>query len=129
MDRYFNIFESGTLWESACAQRVERLTAELVAMESQRNLQREQIDIEKPKNPRVEDLNNLWERAKTVLEGGDLPHRKAFFQEVVQEIQVTVRGNIRPVFKLPLDPCSIRFFRPPYGSVPPVRFELTLKTF
>jgi hypothetical protein len=45
------------------------------------------------------------------LSGGELPDRKAVMQAVVAEIRVRDRGQIQPVFRVPV-------FRPPYGLVP-----------
>jgi hypothetical protein len=50
------------------------------------------------------------------LSDGELPERKAVTQAVVAEIRVRDRGQIQPVFRVPI-------FGPPYGLVPPAGIE------
>lgn len=64
------------------------------------------------------------------LEDGDaLLQRKAVMQQVIEEVQVTDRQNIRPISKVPVVSSSLGIFRPLYGSVPPEGFEPSLQGF
>jgi hypothetical protein len=69
--------------------------------------------------PRCTNTDPCWNQQPPRFANSGGFGTSANFQEVVNEIQVTDRENIRPVFKLPLDPSSMGFFRTPYGSVPP----------
>lgn len=123
MDRYFNAFEAGTLSEKMCGERIEKLTSELVALESRRSELRDQIAVEKPTLPGVDEIADLCDQAKAALEGGSLMERKSLLQKVIKEVRVTSRSEILPVFWVPLDPSSLAFFRPPYGLVELMGFE------
>ncbi len=63
-----------------------------------------------------DDLELLQAQVREVIEGGDLPTRKALLQSMVNEIRVVSRAEIYPSFSLPA-------VRPPCGSVPPAGFE------
>lgn len=64
MYRYFNAFETGTLSEKMCGERVGKLTSELVASQSRGNELREQVAIEKPRIPDPEQIVDIYNYAR-----------------------------------------------------------------
>lgn len=94
-----------------CGERVEKLTAEIVALESRRNEPRELVTLEKPKLPGTDEIADLSaNQAKAALEGDSLMERKGLLQKVIKEERVTSRSEILPVFCIPLDPSSWHIF-------------------
>ncbi|MGH2661096.1 MAG: hypothetical protein ACRDHS_15940, partial [Actinomycetota bacterium] len=108
----FNAFEAGKMPERQCGPRIERLTAELVGLESRKNELSEEVQADRPQLPAQEEIFELCDRAMIALEGGALPQRKAVMQQVVEKVQVTDRDNILPIFKVPLVSSSLGIFRP-----------------
>lgn len=116
LDRYFRAFEKGTMKESACAGRIDKLTSELVALKGRHTDLSEQVREEAPKVLSPEDLADLIDEVQEALSLGPVAQRKALMQSLVVEVRVRDVGCITPVFRVPI-------FRPPYGSVPPTGFE------
>jgi site-specific DNA recombinase len=119
LDRYFHAFEEERLREEVCTRRIEELSAELTSLEARRSELAEEISESEPTVPDPAELAELVGDIERALSDGELPERKAAMQAVVAEIKVRDRGQIQPVFRVPI-------FGPPYGLVPPVKFRLTL---
>lgn len=116
LDRYFRAFEAGTMNESACAQRIEKLTGEITALKGRQAELAEQVREEPPDVLSAEDLGELVDEVQEALHLGPLPQGKALMQSLVVEVRVKDAACITPVFRVPI-------FRPPYGSVPPPGVE------
>ena len=118
--RYFNAFESGSLPESACGERIAELNKQLSALRARHHeLCLDQQDDPDPEPPTDDELAALQEYAREVVRDGDRPARKALLQALVSEIRVVSRTEIYPTFSLPT-------VRPPTPLVPPTGFEPVL---
>jgi hypothetical protein len=112
LDRYFHAFEEERLREEVCTRRIEELSAELTSLEARRSELAEEISESEPTVPDPAELAELVGDIERALSDGELPERKAVMQAVVAEIRVRDRGQIQPVFRVPI-------FGPPYGLVHP----------
>lgn len=116
LDRYFNAFESGAMAEATCATRVQKLAAEIAALNARRADLADEVSEAAPDVPDESDLAGLRGELLTALEAGDHAQRKALLQTLVAEIRVKDRSWIQPIFRVPI-------FRPPSGLVPPAGIE------
>lgn len=116
IDRYFQAFESGTMKESTCAPRIEKLAAEITALNARSTELAADLTEDEPEPFDETALAELREELKIALEAGPQPQRKAIMQSLVAEIRVKDRSWIQPVFRVPI-------FRPPSGLVPPAGVE------
>jgi site-specific DNA recombinase len=110
LDRYFNAFESGTMKEGTCATRVQKLAAEVGALNARRAELADEVSEAAPDVPDASSLAELRDELLSALEAGDHAQRKALLQTLVAEIRVKDRSWIQPVFRVPI-------FRPPSGLV------------
>jgi site-specific DNA recombinase len=113
--RYFHAFETGTMPEDACGQRIDQLTRRLTGLDARR----QELAIDEAESPEPltdDDLHALQVHVSEVIESGDPPARKALLQALIHEIRVVSREEIYPVFNLPA-------VRPPCGPVPLPGFE------
>jgi hypothetical protein len=97
-------------------RRIEELSAELTSLEARRSELAEEISESEPTVPDPAELAELVGDIERALSDGELSERKAVMQAVVAEIRVRDRGQIQPVFRVPI-------FGPPYGLVPPAGIE------
>jgi site-specific DNA recombinase len=118
LDRYFRAFESGSMMETTCATRVQKLAAEIAGLNARRANLADEVSEAAPEVPDEEDLVELRDELLAALDAGDHAQRKALLQTLVAEIRVKDRSWIQPVFR-------VTIFRPPSGLVPPAGFERT----
>jgi hypothetical protein len=102
LDRYFHAFEEERLREEVCTRRIEELSAELTSLEARRSELAEEISESEPTVPDPAELAELVGDIERALSDGELPERKAVMQAVVAEIRVRDRGQIQPVFRVPI---------------------------
>lgn len=100
IDRYLCAFETGSLTEATCGQRMQRHAKRLAELRASRaNLQAD-LDSQDVPVPSPADLRLLRERIAEALDAGPDHARKTVFQELVHEIRVESRQCIRPAFRI-----------------------------
>ena len=107
LDRYLTAFESGSLSEAACGQRVKSLSEKLMELRCRRDDLHDLANEERAAQPIEPDLEDLAGRLHDVLREGDDRGRKALLKALVHEVRVVGRRDIRPTFRLPSDPVRI----------------------
>jgi hypothetical protein len=88
----------------------------MTSLEARRSELAEEKSESEPTVPDPTELAELVGDIERALSDGELPERKAVMQAVVAEIRVRDRGQIQPVFRVPI-------IGPPYGLVPPGGIE------
>lgn len=100
LERYFRAFESGSLREDKCTSRIQTLTLELTELKARGEELANDLNAEAPKPPDENDLTALRQEIESALQEGSLPQRKAILQRFVEEVRVTDRTHITPVFRV-----------------------------
>ena len=103
VDRYLIAFEKGTLDDDAPEIRVP-----LTALKNQPKALRArkaelEIDLEQPPEaPTPADLDAMRAEIRLILTNQTHNDRKALFEALIQEINITADDTVRPVFKIPV---------------------------
>jgi hypothetical protein len=102
IDRYLRAFETGTMPESICGDRVKELGQRASALRSRRQDLADEMDEAILTAPTKEELSALRERvAEAVAEGSTAPI-KVLLQALIHEIRVESREAIHPIFRVPV---------------------------
>ncbi len=99
VDRYLRAFETGSMPESVCSDRLEELQAEILTLEASR----EQLLMERQGSPQAPS-QELLELAVTQLEEavdqGEPQTVKSFLGALIDRVEVEGRHEIRPVIRV-----------------------------
>lgn len=120
IDRYLSAFESGTLAEGICGERVRALASRAADLRSRQEDLNELIQGGEQPPPTPIELAELRHCVERALAAGPRANVKAFIQNLVAEIRVEARDVIRPTFRFPREggPGTTRTpVRAPSGSV------------
>ncbi len=102
IDRYLRAFETGTMPEAICGERVKDLGAKAAALRA-RCLE---IDAELTEAelvaPTSVELSEIRQRVEESIAGGSSALVKVLLQALIHEIRVDSRQAIHPVFRVPL---------------------------
>src|ERR1019366_9748292 len=102
IDRYLRAFETGTMPESICGERVKELGLRATALRASRQDLADEMDQADLTAPTKEELSELRERvAEAVAEGSTAPI-KVLLQALIHEIRVDSKEAIHPIFRVPV---------------------------
>jgi site-specific DNA recombinase len=101
-DRYLRAFETGTMPESICGDRVKELGLRATALRARRQDLADEMEEAALTAPTKEELSVLRERvAEAVAEGSTAPI-KVLLQALIHEIRVDSKEAIHPIFRVPV---------------------------
>ena len=102
IDRYLRAFETATMPESICGDRVKELGLRATALRTRRQDLADEMEEAALTAPTKEELSELRERvAEAVAEGSTAPI-KVLLQALIHEIRVDSREAIHPIFRVPV---------------------------
>jgi site-specific DNA recombinase len=102
IERYLGAFEAGTLPEAQCGKRVQALGAKLADLQARElELQQALAASATQEPPTPADLDELASQLRQVIEHAPVTAKKALAQQLVHEIRVASRDDIRPIFRIP----------------------------
>jgi site-specific DNA recombinase len=102
IDRYLRAFETGTMPESICGERVKELGLRATALRARRQDLADEMEESDLTAPTKEELSELRERvAEAVAEGSAAPI-KVLLQSLIHEIRVDSKEAIHPIFRVPV---------------------------
>jgi hypothetical protein len=100
--RYLGTFEAGTLPEAQCGKRVQALGAKLAELRARElELQQALAASAAQEPPTPADLDELASQLRQAVEHAPVTAKKALAQQLVHEIHVASRDDIRPIFRIP----------------------------
>ena len=109
IERHLGAFEAGTLSESQCGTRLQKLGAKVADLRARREELVAAMEQASATAPDADELAALRDRIAAALTNGSVPARKALLQSFVHEIRVDGRDRVVP------------WFRAPVGAEPKVR--------
>jgi site-specific DNA recombinase len=102
IDRYLGAFEAGTLPEAQCGKRVQALGAKMAELRARElELQQALAASATQEPPTPADLAELAGQLRQAVEHAPVTAKKALAQQLVHEIHVSSRDDIRPIFRIP----------------------------
>jgi site-specific DNA recombinase len=124
IERYLGAFEAGTLPEAQCGKRVQALGAKLADLQARELELQQALAVSATQEPPTPaDLAALASQLRQVVEHAPVTAKKALAQQLVHEIHVSSRDDIRPIFRIPTrqepSPREGEKVRKLVGSVPP----------
>ena len=119
IDRYLRAFETGSMPEEVCGERVKTLAAQATALRARRQEVADQIEEVDLTCATPEQLAALREQINQAVADGSPATVKSLLQALIHEIRVDSRHAIHPVFRVPLarDPQPDDAVRAPSGLV------------
>jgi site-specific DNA recombinase len=102
IDRYLQAFESGTMPEEVCGERVKALGANATALRAR------MFDLDSGTTeaelvaPTTAELGDIRQRVEEAVAGGSSALVKSLLQALIHEIRVDSRLAIHPVFRVPV---------------------------
>jgi site-specific DNA recombinase len=131
IERYLGAFEAGTLSESQCGTRLQKLGAKVADLRSRREELVAAIEQASATAPDADELAALRDRIPDALTNGSVPARKALLQSLVHEIRVESRDRVVPWFRVPggAEPKvrALGGWAPPAGAGPVLRQFVRLR--
>ncbi len=125
IERYLGAFEAGTLSESQCGTRLQKLGAKVADLRARREELLAAIEQASATAPDADELAALRDRIANALTNGSVPARKALLQSLVHEIRVDSRDRVVPWFRVPggAEPKvrALGGWAPPEGAGPVLR--------
>jgi len=102
IDRYLRVFETGTMPEEICGERVKDLGTRATALQArcfELDAEMTAADLVAPTSV---ELNELRLRVEEAVASGSSALVKSLLQALIQEIRVDSRQAIHPVFRVPI---------------------------
>ena len=122
IERYLGAFEAGTLSESQCGTRLQKLGAKVADLRARREELLAAIEQASAAAPSADELSALRDQIAHALANGSVPARKSLLQSLVHEIRVDSRDRVVPWFRVPggADPKvrALGGWAPPAGLEP-----------
>jgi hypothetical protein len=106
IERYLLAFESGTLPEAACGQRIQALADKAATLRDHRAVLSDELDNAQER-PTSEDLEIFRRQVADAITRGDIHAQKHLLQVLIQEIRAAARNDIQPIFKIPTTPGGV----------------------
>ena len=101
IERYLGAFEAGTLSESQCGTRLQKLGAKVADLRARREELLAAMEQASATAPDADELAALRDQVANALADGSVPARKALLQSLVHEIRVDGRDHVVPWFRVP----------------------------
>jgi site-specific DNA recombinase len=102
IDRYLRAFETGTMPESICGERVKELGRRATALRARRQDLADEMDESDLTAPTKEKLSELRDRVAEAVAQGSAAPIKVLLQALIHEIRVDSREAIHPIFRVPV---------------------------
>jgi hypothetical protein len=102
IDRYLRAFETGTMSETICGERVKELGTRASALRARRHELDAEVSEANLAAPTQEELSALRERVTEAVAQGSSASIKVLLQALIHEIRVDGRDAIHPIFRVPL---------------------------
>jgi site-specific DNA recombinase len=102
IDRYLRAFETGSMPEALCGQRVKSLAAQSTALRVRREELADEMADTSMAAPSADELTMLRQRVTEAVSEGSPGPVKALLQHLIHEIRVDSRDAIHPIFRVPL---------------------------
>ncbi|MGH3733493.1 MAG: recombinase family protein [Acidimicrobiales bacterium] len=102
IDRYLRAFESGSMPEVLCGERVKELATRATVLRARSEELSEKIEQADITCASPEELSTLRDRVSEAIAGGSPALVKSLLQALIHEIRVDSRNAIQPVFRVPL---------------------------
>ncbi len=132
IERYLLAFEAGTLPEAQCGQRIRTLGAKAAELRTRRAELVDLIAAAKEPEAQRATLDAIRDHLAETIRSGEAATKKGLLQNLVHDIRVEGRHNIKPYFRLPIGPTTVtnpdpstqgQKVRTPSGPVPPAGLE------
>lgn len=102
IDRYLNAFENGTMDETVCSPRVQKLASKLTEHKQRRDELGLLIDeATTPELPDPTALETLHSDIKSAANTGSLEALRSIMQTFVHRVDITGRESAKPTFVIP----------------------------
>ncbi len=101
IERYLAAFESRTMPEALCGERIRTLGVRVVELRERREDLEASLDADAVVLPTEQQIAAVRGKLREALEHGDRPARKRLLQSVVAEIRVYSRHKIQTYFRVP----------------------------
>ncbi len=105
IDRYLRAFETGTMPETVCGERVKALGTQSTALRARREQLADEMEDADLTAPTPEELSVLRERVAEAVSKGSSGPVKTLLQALIHEIheiRVDSRDAIHPTFRVPV---------------------------
>ena len=102
IDRYLRAFETKTMPETICGERVRDLGTQATALRARREALADETEDVELSAPTSQELSVLRERVAEAMAKGSTASVKALLQALIHEIRVDSRDAIHPIFRLPV---------------------------
>ena len=102
VDRYLRAFESGSMPEALCGERVKELATRAAVLRARRDELNEEMQQADIICASPEELAALRDRVNEAIVEGSPAVVKSLLQALIHEIRVDSRNAIQPVFRVPL---------------------------
>ena len=128
IERYLLAFEAGTLPEAQCGQRIRTLGSKAAELRTRRVELVELIAANEEPEAQRATLDAIRDHLAETIQNGEAATKKGLLQNLVHEIRVEGRHDIKPYFRLPIGPTTVtnpdphtqgKKVRTPSGPVPP----------
>ncbi len=101
INRYLAAFESGTLSETLCGERLRNIAEELRVAEQQIAQAKEETARTKEKPITFEDVRKAVSKLEQVISGVRVSEKRAFLRKVIKTIKVHSPSRIQPYYQIP----------------------------
>ncbi len=100
INRYLAAFESGTLSEDICGERLRNIAEELRVAEQQINQAKQDTVLIKEKPITFEDVRRAVGKLEEVMSGAGAPEQRAFLRKVIKTIKVHSINHIQAYYRI-----------------------------
>jgi len=101
INRYLGAFESGTLDQTLCGERLRNITEELKLLEQQMTQVKEDLTQNKYQPITFEDVWKTVSKLEEVISGARVSEKRAFLRKVIKTIKVHSPSRIQPYYQIP----------------------------
>jgi hypothetical protein len=119
IERYLSAFESGSMPEAVCGERVRALGAQTAELRQRRQDLMETLDSGPPSPPTATELAEIRARVREAIETGTTLDKKRLLRAHVYEITTNGRRAVKPVFRVPTSAAAdtqVRAMSGPVGT-------------
>ncbi len=101
INRYLAAFESGTLSEDICGERLRSITEELRLVEKQLAKSKQETDQTREQKITFEDVCRTMSKLEKVMSGAGASEQRAFLRRVIKTIKVHSIDHIQAYYRIP----------------------------
>ncbi|MCZ2809796.1 MAG: recombinase family protein [Candidatus Bathyarchaeota archaeon] len=101
INRYLGAFESGTLDQTLCGQRLRNIAEELKLLEQQMTQVKEDVTQNKYQPITFEDVWKAVSKLEEVISGARVSEKRTLLRKVIKTIKVHSPNRIQPYYQIP----------------------------